>query len=47
MCIIAGCDYLESLPGIGIKRAHNLMKKVAAANGDERKVPLPALLKSQ
>ncbi|XP_068692332.1 exonuclease 1-like [Montipora foliosa] len=38
MCIIAGCDYLESLPGIGIKRAHNLMKKVAAANGDVRKV---------
>lgn len=38
MCIIAGCDYLESLPGIGIKRAHNLMKKVAAANGDVREV---------
>ncbi|XP_068690128.1 exonuclease 1-like [Montipora foliosa] len=37
MCIIAGCDYLESLHGIGIKRAHNLMKKVAAANGDVRK----------
>ncbi|XP_068690129.1 exonuclease 1-like [Montipora foliosa] len=37
MCIIAGCDYLESLPGIGIKRAHNLMTKVAAANGDVRK----------
>ncbi|XP_068759887.1 exonuclease 1-like [Montipora capricornis] len=37
MYIIAGCDYLESLPGIGIKRAHNLMKKVAAANGDVRK----------
>ena len=38
MCIIAGCDYLESLPGIGIKRAHNLIKKVAAANGDVREV---------
>jgi len=38
MCVIAGCDYLESLPGVGIKRARNLMKKVAAANGDVREV---------
>ncbi|KAL0097822.1 PIN domain-like protein [Phycomyces blakesleeanus] len=25
MCILSGCDYLESLPGIGIKRAHNYL----------------------
>ena len=38
-CIIAGCSYSESLPGVGIKRADNLMKKVAAAaNGDVSEV---------
>jgi len=25
MCILAGCDYLESLPGIGLRKAHRLM----------------------
>ncbi|KAI9026677.1 PIN domain-like protein [Phycomyces nitens] len=25
MCILSGCDYLESLPGIGIKRAHQYL----------------------
>lgn len=28
MCILSGCDYLPSLPGMGIKRAHALIKKL-------------------
>ncbi|XP_058072361.1 exonuclease 1 isoform X2 [Magnolia sinica] len=27
MCILSGCDYLHSLPGLGLKRAHALMRK--------------------
>ncbi|KAF9620609.1 hypothetical protein IFM89_013635 [Coptis chinensis] len=27
MCILSGCDYLPSLPGMGLKRAHALMQK--------------------
>ncbi|CAA0832384.1 Exonuclease 1 [Striga hermonthica] len=27
MCIFSGCDYLQSLPGMGLKKAHALMKK--------------------
>lgn len=27
MCIFSGCDYLQSLPGMGLKRAHTLMQK--------------------
>ncbi|TYI59454.1 hypothetical protein E1A91_D10G037400v1 [Gossypium mustelinum] len=27
MCILSGCDYLQSLPGMGLRRAHALMKK--------------------
>ncbi|PPR85567.1 hypothetical protein GOBAR_AA35122 [Gossypium barbadense] len=27
MCILSGCDYLHSLPGMGLRRAHALMKK--------------------
>lgn len=29
MCILSGCDYLDSIPGIGIKRAWEFMKQVA------------------
>jgi exonuclease-1 len=25
-CILAGCDYLKSLPGMGLKRAHKYAK---------------------
>ncbi|MCO5576319.1 hypothetical protein L7F22_030128 [Adiantum nelumboides] len=28
MCILSGCDYLPSLPGMGIKRAHGLMRRL-------------------
>ncbi|CAK7350323.1 unnamed protein product [Dovyalis caffra] len=27
MCIFSGCDYLQSLPGMGLKRAHALITK--------------------
>ncbi|KAL6616162.1 hypothetical protein ACP70R_038432 [Stipagrostis hirtigluma subsp. patula] len=27
MCILSGCDYLPSLPGMGVKRAHALIQK--------------------
>lgn len=27
MCILSGCDYLESLPGMGLKKAHNLLQR--------------------
>ncbi|KAF8391152.1 hypothetical protein HHK36_023453 [Tetracentron sinense] len=27
MCILSGCDYLQSLPGMGLKRAHALIRK--------------------
>lgn len=27
MCILAGCDYLESLPGVGICKAYKLIKE--------------------
>ncbi|XP_065882500.1 uncharacterized protein [Dysidea avara] len=29
MCILSGCDYLPSVPGIGLSTAHKLMKKYA------------------
>lgn len=28
MCIFSGCDYLQSLPGMGVKRAHALVQKL-------------------
>lgn len=27
MCILSGCDYLQSLPGMGLKKAHTFIKK--------------------
>lgn len=27
MCILSGCDYLQSVPGMGLKRAHALIQK--------------------
>ena len=29
MCILSGCDYLPSVPGIGLSTAHKLMKRYA------------------
>jgi 5'-3' exonuclease len=34
MCILSGCDYLPSLPGMGLKRAHGLIRRF----GNYRKV---------
>ena len=44
MCVMSGCDYLPSLPGVGIKKAHALMRRfkrmtsvaVAAVRGHAR-----------
>lgn len=27
MCILSGCDYLPSMPGMGVKRAHSLIQR--------------------
>lgn len=27
MCVLAGCDFLPSIPGIGTKRAYSLVSK--------------------
>ena len=27
MCVLAGCDFLSSIPGIGVKRAYSLVSK--------------------
>jgi 5'-3' exonuclease len=27
MCVLAGCDFLPSVPGIGVARAHALVSK--------------------
>lgn len=32
MCIISGCDYLESLPGIGLKKALKFITLTADTN---------------
>jgi hypothetical protein len=34
LCILAGCDYLDSAPGVGLKTAYKLLKK----HGDAAKV---------
>jgi exonuclease-1 len=31
VCILAGCDYLPSIPGMGVKKAHGLVKKYGSA----------------
>lgn len=33
MCILSGCDYLPSLPGIGLKIAHKLLKNYRTIDG--------------
>lgn len=46
MAILSGCDYLESVPGMGLKTAHKLLKRfktvskaLSAARMDGMKVP--------
>ena len=31
MCMLSGCDYLQSVKGMGLKKAHNAHKKHADA----------------
>ena len=38
MCILAGCDYLPSLPGLGIKKAWEFMERGKTASGALRLV---------
>lgn len=48
MCILSGCDYLPSLPGMGLKTAHKLLQKYKTADKViqfirfEGKIPVPA-----
>ena len=28
MCVLAGCDFLKALPGIGVKKAHANMRRL-------------------
>ena len=28
MCILSGCDFVKALPGIGVKKAHQHMKRL-------------------
>ena len=28
MCILAGCDFLKALPGVGMKKAHGHVRKL-------------------
>ena len=30
MCVFAGCDFLKALPGIGMKKAHQHVKRLKA-----------------
>ncbi|KAI8376386.1 PIN domain-like protein [Radiomyces spectabilis] len=48
MCILSGCDYLPSLPGVGLKTAYQLLKtyksadqviKVLRSQGKMKKIP--------
>ncbi len=32
MCILSGCDYVASIPGLGIKKAHALIQRYGSAN---------------
>ena len=31
MCIMAGCDFVKALPGVGIKKAHGHMRKLKSS----------------
>lgn len=31
MCVLAGCDYLPSVPGVGVKKAHALLQRFRTA----------------
>lgn len=31
LCVLSGCDYLPSLPGVGVKKAHALLRRFTTA----------------
>lgn len=46
MCIMSGCDYLPSLPGMGVKRAHGLMRRFKSYEKVENlKLHIPCILR--
>ncbi|KAI8147308.1 PIN domain-like protein [Fennellomyces sp. T-0311] len=45
MCILSGCDYLPSLPGIGLKIAHKLLKKFRTTESVLRHLRLQGKMK--
>lgn len=44
MCILSGCDYLESLPGIGLKKALKFLKCLTNMNMYDNLSKLPSIL---
>lgn len=38
MCILSGCDYLPSIPGIGLGRAKKVIMSLASTQNDIREV---------
>lgn len=44
MCILSGCDYIESLPGIGLKKALKFLKQVSCTNIYDSITKLPSIL---
>ena len=48
MCILSGCDYVDSLPGVGLRKAHELVRRhrtldaILEALRADTKRPLPA-----
>ncbi|BFZ56805.1 Rad2 nuclease [Savitreella phatthalungensis] len=45
MAILSGCDYLDSIPGMGLKRAHRIVKKYRDMSGVMRAVRMDAGLR--
>ncbi len=42
MCILSGCDYLPSIPGLGLKKAHDFIKKFGSYHKVGRPSSCPA-----
>jgi exonuclease-1 len=36
LCVLSGCDYINSPPGVGVKKAHALLKKFKSLSGAAR-----------
>lgn len=44
MCILSGCDYLDSLPGVGLKKAMKFIKTISSQSIYEALPKLPRVL---